>query len=1114
MNRNIRPQTPRATQPARRLSNGGPVPGQQQAAPQAGRGRGGQQPRPRHQQPQQPPVTQHQQQIPRHPIPPQQQKSARPQQPLRPQHPELNTVVQPTRPERKVEVMYPDKYQSVLEMRNELQKRYDVLVKEKTTLEAQHIKEKKILQQEKLQMEENYKVLEELVSEGSPELTTKLEETEKKISLLQQRAESKEALLVEVRTQLKSSEIKLSQVEDEKKHQQSVIKEKEDKLQKLGNVVRHLERNLESEMGKVKASQEGGKFKELYEEETRIRKDMEEKLKVAMDDSKSKQKFVQMQERINELKKQAKLKLCEKEVENRKLIETLKQKEKEISGLQEQYSSLGKETESLRVSNNEEARKLKLNIATLEREKDELNNSLADQKSSNVKSSLDYENKLEEIERKHFKQINDLQNKVQTIEVSKLEEMSKLEDEWIQKMATQNSSLEKLRIKLKVSEDMTRKAQGDKETIQAEVGKLSLCVEDLKKEKVVTDKQILEMEEELVNKESEKVALASRCEELEKRLSDSSERILSSDRLNSQRLQLEYQINFWKERAQRLENGVSVTTSDSDIKEDESKKEEVPEIDENELYLRFLELDTANLIKDLKSKIEKKDEVIEKMILESEEDKVALQGMLTKETALAALQELCASFSPVGVSHNLHNNKVDDLTRKLEIKESEVLWVKSEAEDKGRKIAELEMQVRDSKTALEIKYSAVPSPNNESSVKECCKADNESEDRIKKLQKTIETKEDHFSREIDILKSRNQLLTEKIKNVGCESNVDFVALKEKHNALIRDYENLLHNSSNLSQKKDFQLNDSFHVLEESIRSKDEELEKEKEARNLLNESLEIEKAEGNSFRTENENLRQEMSVLLGQVQALEEKECTKAKLADKEKELNLEIKILNSECERLRIEVSDIRKESKEKIKTAQEATIRAHEELFEEHETILETIKSFSSKKRKRFFDHVYETSKKLRCEESPIKTSIPDRRSDRGDSMLLDDTLEVSHHNPKDLICSSVKSPVKDVVLTDTKGEGPSTLVPVVRSPVEDSVVSEELDLEKIEFIVDQEVACADMNTINASASGDILKINLDDANFVLQDGSSDSVAAPPLEDVPSVSAAPIKILQASWV
>ena len=966
--------------------------------------------------------------------------------------------------------MYPDKYQSVLEMRNELQKRYDVLVKEKTTIEAQHKREKKILLQEKFQMEENYKVLEELVSEGSPELTMKLEETEKKVSLLEQQVKAKDAMLVDVRTQLNSTEIKISQVEEEKKHHQTEAKEKEDKLQKLGNVVRHLERNLEAEMGKVKSSQEGGKFKQLYEEEIRKRKDTEDKLKIATEDSKSKQKFVQMQERINELKKQAKLKLCEKEVENRKLMETLKQKEKEISSLQDKSSLDTKMIESLRMSNNEETRKLKLEIATLERERDELNNTLADQKSSNVKSSLDYENKLEENERKHFTQINDLQNKVQNLEVSKLEEMSKLEDEWIQKMATQNSSLEKLKIKLKVSEDMAKKIQGDKETFQSEIEKLSLCVEDLKKEKVVNDKRLLEQEEDLVNKETERTAVASRCEELEKRLTESSEQILSSDRLNSQRLQLEYQINFWKEKAQRLENGVTVSTSDTDICH-ESKKESGPEIDENELFLRFLDLDTATLIKDLKTEITEKDEALEKMISQSEEDQFALEGMLTKETALAAIEELCASFSPVGVSHSLHTDKVDQLTRMLEIKESEILRVKSEYEEKGRKIAELETQVKSSNAAPEKTISSgVTSPNNESNrlafiqcgvpgsdleenggTKECCKDGNESEDqiKIKRLQQTIETKEDHFSREIETLKSRNQMLTEKIKNAEPE---DFNTLKERHNALMKDYKNLLNDSSRESQKQDIQLNDSFHVLEETIKSKDEELEKEKEARIILNESLGIEKAEGESFRVENDNLRMEMSALLGQIQALKEKESSNSQQFDREKELNVEIKILNSECERLRVEIQDIKEESKGKIKSAQEATIRAHEELFVEHETILDTIKSFSSKKRKRFFENVYETSKKLRSEESPVKASPEEPTSKRGESMLLDDTLESSLNNSIELSSFAARSPAKAAVPIDAKSEDLTPLTPVVRCPVQDAVMAdnEELDLEKIEFIV----------------------------------------------------------------
>ena len=1028
--------------------------------------------------------------------------------------------------------MYPDKYQSVLEMRNELQKRYDVLVKEKTTIEAQHKKEKKLHLQEKFQMEENYKVLEELVSEGSPELTMKLEETEKKVSLLEQQVKAKDSMLVDVRTQLKSTEIKISQVEEEKKHHQTEVKEKEDKLQKLGNVVRHLERNLEAEMGKVKSSQEGGKFKQLYEEEIRKRKDTEEKLKIAMEDSKSKQKFVQMQERINELKKQAKLKLCEKEVENRKLMETLKQKEREISNLQDQSSSVTKEIDSLRMSNNEEARKLKLDIATLEREKDELNNAVADHKSSIVKSSLDYENKLEENERKHFKEINDLQNKVKNLEVSKLEEMSKLEDEWIQKMATQNSSLEKLKIKLKVSEDMARKIQVDKETFQSEIEKLSLCVEDQKKEKVVTDKQLLEKEEDLVNKETERIAVAERCEELEKRLADSSEQILSSDRLNSQRLQLEYQINFWKEKAQRLENGVTVPTSDSAICH-ESKKELDPETDENELFLRFLDIDTATLIKDLKTEITEKDEALQKLISQSEEDQFAREGMLTKETALAAIEELCASFSPVGVSHSLHTDKVDQLTRMLEIKESEILSVKSESEDKERKIAELETQVENSKVALKKSLSsAEPSPNNESNrlafiqcgvpgsdleenggAKECCKDENTREDQIKRLQKTIDTKEDHFSREIETLKSHNQMLTEKIKNAGSE---DFVTLKEKHNTLMKDYENLLNDSSKENQTPDFQLNDSFHVLEETIKSKDEELEKEKEARSILNESLGIEKAEGESFRTENENLRLELSVLLGQIEALKEKDATKSQQVDREKELNLEMKILNSECERLRVEIKDIRQESKGKIKTAQEATIRAHEELFVEHETILETIKSFSSKKRKRFFENVYETSKKLRSEESPVKPSSEEMTSKRGESMLLDDTLEASLNDSIELGSSAVRvrSPAKVAVPIDTKSEGLMTLTPVVRCPVEDAVVAdtEELDLEKIEFIVDQQVASAELNS--ATATDIIDDTSLDDAEFILQDSSAISNTVAPAESVPTVSATPIKILQASWV
>ena len=979
-------------------------------------------------------------------------------------------------------------------------------------MEAQHNKEKKILRQEKLKMEENYKVLEELVSEGSPELTMKLEETEKKVASLEQQSKSKDAELSKMRTQLKSTEIKCSEAQAEKDRHLTESKDKDAKLQQLANVVCHLERALATETAKAKSLHEGGKFKDLYEEESRKRKDTEEKLKVATENSKAKEKFVKMQDRINELKKQAKMKLCEKEVENRKLNETLKEKDKEISIQQEKANFLEKEIASLRIANNEEIHTLKLNNAKLERENDELKNSLADQKSSIAKSSFEYSNKLEETERKHFKQVNDLQNKVQHLEGSKLDELSKLEDEWIQKMAIHTSSSEKLKIKLKVSEDMTRKTQVDKETLQADLNKVYLNIEDLKKEKAMTDKKMIHLEGEVVNKESEKEALVSRCEEAEKRLADSSERILATDRINSQRLQLEYQINFWKEKAQRLENGVTVPACGSP----DLKNEPAPEVDENELFLRFLDIDTKKMMEELNSKISERDLVIEKMTSESTETNNVMESMLTKEDVWSVIQELCASFSPVGVSCSLHNSIVHDLTRKLEIKESEVLWANSEVEEKRRKVEELENEVEKSKSAheavpplkkessrLAFMQCGIPGPDTE---KTDCYI--ESEEQIRMLQRTIEAKEDHFSREIEVLKSRNKVLQEKILNSSLESNVDF---KEEHQKLLKDYENLMKDSTSFSQKE-LQLKDSIRDLEDLIKSRNEELDKEKEAGTVLNESLEIEKTEVEAFRAENVNLRQEMAVLLGRVQAFEEKEKRKGDQVGKEKKLNVEIKTLNSENERLRCEVLDVKRDSKEKVKAAQEATIRAHEGLFAEHETILETIKSFSSRKRKRFFENVYETSKKLRNEESPVKSNYDQSVIEEGDSMLLDDTIEPSLSDPKEFISSVIKSPFKNSVTKKTKVVSPESLV--VRCPVKDAVLedTELLDLEKIEFIVDQQVGMADIDTNS---------INLDDAEFVLQDDSTAiptaASAAPPKRDIPSSAAtvaAPTKILQVSWV
>ena len=136
----------------------------------------------------------------------------------------------------------------------------------------------------------------------------------------------------------------------------------------------------------------------------------------------------------------------------------------------------------------------------------------------------------------------------------------------------------------------------------------------------------------------------------------------------------------------------------------------------------------------------------------------------------------------------------------------------------------------------------------------------------------------------------------------------------------------------------------------------------------------------------------------------------------------------------------------------------------------------------------------------------------------MLLDDTLESSLNNSIELSSFAARSPAKAAVPIDAKSEDLIPLTPVVRCPVQDAVVAdtEELDLEKIEFIVDQQVAGAE---INSAIATDIMvdTTSLDNAEFILQDDSSavpNTDKVPPTESIPTVSATPIKILQASWV
>jgi len=87
-----------------------------------------------------------------------------------------------------------------------------------------------------------------------------------------------------------------------------------------------------------------------------------------------------------------------------------------------------------------------------------------------------------------------------------------------------------------------------------------------------------------------------------------------------------------------------------------------------------------------------------------------------------------------------------------------------------------------------------------------------------------------------------------------KSNEKLREIQEKLDKLTKENEKLFVSLNNSSA--DVTLNESVHDLEEALKAKEKELEKEKELGSFLNQSLEIEKAEAETFRKEKDALEQ------------------------------------------------------------------------------------------------------------------------------------------------------------------------------------------------------------------------------------------------------------------
>ena len=548
-----------------------------------------------------------------------------------------------------------------------------------------------------------------------------------------------------------------------------------------------------------------------------------------------------------------------------------------------------------------------------------------------------------------------------------------------------------------------------------------------------------------------------------------------ADSENSHKHRLEWQINYLREELRRKVQGVVVPTSEPV----QSPAEE--EEDENDRYLRLLDTDSAQVITDLQTRIQERDEKLtqleQELAMKTEE---SLENPIEMEDAVSTLLDTVAQLQPVGISLVVHEAKVLELNRQIELKESEVLWVKAEQEDK---IAELKSLLKEAqnKAAAEEKDTLGQEDSKRMAFMQCGVLDDDFNSqsvlqaKVDELTRSLEEKEDHFSRELEVMKLKNTKLIEQLDLAKEINNLDdsteddskFIELQEELIKVKEEKEKLLAEKK-LYDTKENSLNESIHELTDRL--------------SVANQSLEIEKVDVESMMKEKQELEEQNMEMEGKISALQEK--VESSSVDSIKTIKLENETLKSELERTKL-----------KYKEAQESSLKLHEEAFVEHKYILDTMKTFSARKRKRFIEDVYTNTKKLREEDDCVLVAVKEDQS-------TNENVEPSHDDSK-LLNETIDN---DTSLVDSKDDVSSVIETIVESvsvSLDVSLNPNELNLEKMEALAD----AASKQTKNLVMTG-VDSIDLDEAEFIIDEAVIQEQTTRPV-----TSAQPAVILQAKW-
>ena len=512
--------------PARKIASRLPVPGARGRPPKA-------------QQQQRPPVVQQQQQRP--PVEQPQPQLKRPPHVV-PAQARVVSVKQPTSNSgavtvgvtgaaaddeevKKVETMYPDSYHNVQIKSNLLKNKYDALIKEKEEMEAQFLKERRKMSQEKLQMEENHKVLEELVNDASKEtaeVKKKLDDAEKKVKVQEQRCATNEEVIKALNQKLVEAEVNKSKAEEMMNSLKTEASAAKLKAEQIAGIVNHLEQALDDEKRKAAKnehdSEEVKHWKTKYEEAN-------EKLKIATaEGSKPKQQLVMMQGKINELKNKAKDKMMEKETVIKGLKEAAKESNKKIKDLEKESRLNAKKLEVVKALE-EEVTKLKNQNKIQAVEIKELHTSIESQETKARESFENHSKTIENMENSHFAEINNLNEKMKKLEYSKIEDLANQSAEHVKKMTELKSLFQKNDVELQVTRSQLEKSVADHEELRTEIANLEKDLDERDEEINLLSTKNMEMETAAKVKSEELDELKERCEETEKRLETASDQV-------------------------------------------------------------------------------------------------------------------------------------------------------------------------------------------------------------------------------------------------------------------------------------------------------------------------------------------------------------------------------------------------------------------------------------------------------------------------------------------------------------------------------------------------------------------------------------------------------------